>query len=85
LRHTCTHPQRPRSYPSNPQRAEGSRHHSLGGKAPGTTRPTIGGLKARVECLIRNAQLHESKSFSIDDIFFLRFQPKNHLSSPETI
>jgi hypothetical protein len=35
--------------------------------------PTLSGLKARAKCLTRNSQLHESKSFSTDDIFLSPF------------
>jgi hypothetical protein len=57
------------------------------GNAPGHNRLTICGLKARAKCLIRNSQLHESKSFSIEDIFLSPFpaqkshvKPQNHPS-----
>ena len=45
----------------------------LGWNAPGHRRLTLSGLKARAKCLIRNSQLHESKSFSIEDIFLSPF------------
>jgi len=52
------------------------------GNAPGHNRPTIGGLKARAKCRIRNSQLHESSP--TPQIFFPHFQPKNRMSSPKT-
>jgi hypothetical protein len=54
------------------------------GNAPGHNRLTICGLKARAKCLIRNSQLHESKSFPSKIFFFPHFQPKNRMSSPTT-
>jgi hypothetical protein len=36
----------------------------------------VSGLKACAKCLIRNSQLHESKSSSIEDIFLPIFRPK---------
>jgi hypothetical protein len=53
------------------------------GNAPGHNRLTISGLKARAKCLIRNSQLHESKSSSVEDIFLPRFPPTS-MSSPKT-
>jgi hypothetical protein len=57
------------------------------GNAPGHNRLTLSGLKARAKCLIRNSQLHESKSFSIENIFLSPFsaqkthvKPQNHLN-----
>ena len=54
------------------------------GNAPGHNRLTISGLKDRAKCLIRNSQLHESKSFSIEDIFLSPFSAKKSQSSPKT-
>jgi hypothetical protein len=54
------------------------------GNAPGHDRLNLSGLKARAKCRIRNSQLHESKPFSIEEIFFPHFPPKNRMSSPKT-
>jgi hypothetical protein len=63
---------------------QGLRHHSLE-QRPRVTPLT--GPKARANCLIRHSQLHESKSFSIEDIFLSLFsaqkiacKPQNHPS-----
>jgi hypothetical protein len=61
---------------------QGLRHHSLE-QRPRVTPLT--GPKARAKCLIRHSQLHESKSFSIEDIFLSLFSAQKIASSPKTL
>jgi hypothetical protein len=58
---------------------QGLRHHSLE-QRPRVTPLT--GPKARAKCLIRHSQLHESKSFSIEDIFLSLFSAKKIACKP---
>ena len=55
-RATLAQGQRPRSQPRNHRRAERPAPPLAWGNAPGHNRLTIGGLKARAKCLIRNFQ-----------------------------